>query len=120
MWSGLLARVFVDFAGNFDAAQAPDVFGDAPVKGFGDLLAVVGGSEAAFVAGVADEGNLREDRWHVGSDQYNKRSFFYSPITHTWILRSQTAVKRALHVRSEFLRFVDLLFQGDLFYQVLE
>src|ERR1700733_6935043 len=51
----------VDLAGDFDAAEAVHVFGDAAIEGVGDALAVFRGLKLAFVVRIADERNLGED-----------------------------------------------------------
>src|SRR5580693_316077 len=72
--------LFVDLAGDFDPAQAADVFRDAAVEGFGNLLAIFGSCQAAFVAGIADEGDFGQDRGHISADENDERRLLHTPV----------------------------------------
>src|SRR5262249_48114906 len=78
----------------FRSAEPPLNLGAAAVEGFGDSLAVFRRLQAALVARIADEGNLRQNRRHVCPDQHNKRRFLYAAIPQARILRGQSAVQR--------------------------
>src|SRR2546427_9495458 len=78
--SALLSGGFVELGGDFHAAQALGVLGDAAVERLGNALAVVAGPEAVLVCGIADEGDLGEDRGHVGTDEDDERGLLHAAI----------------------------------------
>src|SRR5205085_10549855 len=58
--------------GQFDAASTTDIFADTTVEGLCDLLAIFGSLRLALIFGIADEGDLRQQRGHAGASEHDK------------------------------------------------
>src|SRR6267143_1850051 len=101
------------------AGEASDIFGDAAIERLGDLLPVVRPLQLALVVRVGDEADLGEDRRHVGADQHHEGRLLHATVARAAALGVQAGVKRRLHVRGEFLAFIDLVCERELLYQVL-
>src|SRR5271170_3961495 len=115
----LLSLALFDFTGDLDPAQTADILGNSAIERFGDALAIVGGAELALVAGVADEGNLGQNRRHVRPNQNDEWSLLDSAVPQPRVLGCQAIVERVFHVAGELLGLFDLFLQCDLLHQVL-
>ena len=60
--------------------HAIEVAGNAAVQTLGDALALSALKQQAFVAGIADEGNLRKHGRHVGAGQNDKGRLLHAAI----------------------------------------
>src|SRR5579864_7479169 len=69
--------------GQLYAAEASDVLFHAPSQGLGNLLPVVGSTQFLLIARIADEGDLRQNRWHIGPDEDDERSLFHASVLHS-------------------------------------
>src|SRR5207253_645747 len=93
--------------GQFDAAKTTDIFADTTVEGLCDLLAIFGSLQFALIFGIADEGDLRQHRGHVGADEHDEGGLLHAAVAHAVAEAGEAAVQGALHVGGEFARFLN-------------
>src|SRR5579862_9509627 len=88
------------------AIRTVQVVGNPLVKPFGNLFAVIGLLEPLFVAGIAEEGDFREHRRHVGSDQHHERRLAHSAVA--FGLPVDVLGQRVLNVHGQIARLLNL------------
>src|SRR5438874_2527336 len=64
------------------AVHVLQVAGNALKQTFGQFLTLFGLLQELFVGGIAEEGNLREDRRHVRADEHHKRRFAHATVSY--------------------------------------
>src|ERR1700691_282712 len=85
----LLRFALFDLAGDLHSTQTAAILGNPAIERFGDPLAIVRCAQPALVARVANEGNLRQNRRHVGSDQNDEWSLLDPTVPQTRVLDRQ-------------------------------
>src|SRR5437868_15104141 len=96
--SYLLSFILAHLTGQLYPAQPADVLGDPTIQRLGNFLPVFRCLEIALIPGIADERDLRQDRWHIGPNQHNKGRLFHAPIPNAGIARSQSTMESCLHI----------------------
>src|SRR5690348_14109129 len=102
------------------AVQALEVIGHALVNAFGDLLPFQRLFKLLFVPGIAQEGDLREDRRHVRADQHHERRLADAAVLGRAGGPENVLAQRNLNVLSEFAGLVDFLRTRNVAYQILK
>src|SRR5215470_4263053 len=84
MWKVSRNRLGAIALGHFGcdlyAAETADVLGNAIKQRIGYALPVVGGFQFSRVGRIADEGDLGQNRRHVGADEDHERSLLYASV----------------------------------------
>src|SRR4051812_934859 len=70
---GLLPSFIRNLRRDLNPTQTADILGNAAIERLGNLLPILGGHQLMLVAGVGDEGDLRQDGRHVRADQNDER-----------------------------------------------
>ena len=83
------------------ARHAIEIRRDAAVQAFGNALALTGLKQKAFIAGIADEGNLREHRGHICAGQNDKRRLLHSAVCFLTADKLELLCERLLNIRGE-------------------
>src|ERR1035441_2923666 len=63
-----------------EVAEAFGVLGDAAIKRFGQLLAVIRFLQQTLFARIAQKADFRQHTRHVGADQHHKRRLLDAPV----------------------------------------
>src|SRR5579875_614031 len=63
-----------------DRAKAVHVMSNAAVECLSDFFSIVTAPQQAFIVRIGKEGNLNQDRWHIGPNQHHKGCFLHSSV----------------------------------------